>query len=224
MTKVSAYTATLPERAHLMRLALASILPKVDTVQIVLNNFKEVPKFCYHPKVTFVHHDNSKEDGSRFIGIEKAAPGYTLVFDDDIIYPQDYVGALKSALNFYPMVCPMGKILKPRPIESYYKGWLRNFKTFSHVENDCSVDIPGACGIMWDNRIVKVTEDIIKIPNSDVCLAVFCKQNNIKPVVISHTENWLKNIFTNVPKNTPSIFGKYRNNDKVITDFINLNL
>lgn len=218
--KVTGFTASMPERVKILEHAVKTILPQVDAIQIVLNNFRKVPDFCRHEKINFRHHDNSLEDGSRFIQIEDAPPGYTLVFDDDIIYPSDYVQVLKSKLQIYDMVCPMGKIMKPLPLNSYYTDILKSYKTFDDVDQDYEVDVPGACGIMWDNRKVKVTQDIIKSPNSDVCLGIFCKQNNIKPVVIAHKADWLKNIFYQV-KDAPSIYGKYRRNDKAITDFFN---
>jgi hypothetical protein len=217
--KITGFTASMPERVKILEHSVKSILPQVDRMRVVLNNFRKIPQFCYHEKITVIPHDNKLEDGSRFIFIENALPGYSLVFDDDIIYPSDYVKVLKSKLEKYDMVCPMGKIMKPFPLTSYYDGVLKSYKTFEEVDQDYEVDVPGACGIMWDNRKVKVNQDIIKSPNSDVCLAVFCRQNNIKPVVIAHKADWMKNIFYQVK--APSIYGKYRKNDKVITDFLN---
>lgn len=223
---ISAYTASLPTRVSILEKAVKSMLPQVDRIQIVLNNYTHVPDFCRHEKITAFIGTNKLEDGERFRKIEHAPPGYTIVFDDDIIYPADYVKTLIKKVEDYGrvMVCPMGKIMKVIPVYSYYKGILKSFKTFSDVPEDTVVDVPGCCGILWDNQDVKVKESDILIPNSDICMAKFCKDNNVKPVVVAHKADWLTNLWGQMPKDTPSIYGKYKNNDQRLTDFINENL
>lgn len=224
VSKISAFTASMPQRAAILKKAIASILPQVDTMQVVLNNFPDTPDWLRDPKITVIHSDNRLEDGSRFIGIEGAPPGYTLVFDDDIIYPPDYLATLiTKAVDRAVMVTPMGKILAPRPITSYYRGILKAFRTFEEVSEDARVEVPGACGILWDNRIVKVSESDMLIPNSDICLAKVCRDNGVIPMVVAHRADWLKSIWHEVKK-APSIYGKYRNNDGVLTQFVNENL
>lgn len=221
---VSAYTASLPQRVGILEKAVSSMLPQVDSMQVVLNNFDYIPAFLNHHKITIVHHDNSLEDGSRFINIEKATPGYTIVFDDDIMYPPNYVSHMISKIESFggrAIVAPMGKILKRRPVKSYYTDVVTSYRTFLEVKQDSFCDVPGACGIVWDNRIVKITQDIAEVPNGDICIAKFARQNSIPCVVIAHKADWLINLWDMVPKDTPSIFGKYRHNDKLLTDFVN---
>lgn len=225
---ISAFTATLPGREKILERAVASILPQVDFIQVVMNNCSLDAMYkianLNTPKITVVPNDNSLEDGSRFIGIEHAEPGYTLVFDDDIIYPPDYVQRLVSAILSYGknvMVAPMGKVMNKRPVDSYYKGVFRNYKTFDWIPHNSVVQIPGACGVMWDNRRVKVKQEHMLIPNSDICLGKFCKENNVTPIVIAHKADWLTNIWPEAEKGAVNIYGKYKNNDKVLTDFVN---
>lgn len=218
---ISAFTASLPQRINILKKAVYSMLPQVDRMQVVLNHMDFVPGFLEHPKITVKFSDNRYFDGSRFIDIDDAPEGYVIVFDDDIIYPSDYVETLISHVQPEMMVAPMGKILKPRPITSYYKDISLSLRTFDEVKAKQVVDVPGACGILWHNTEVKVSINDFPIPNSDVCLARFCKDNKVAPVVIPHTADWLKSIWHEAPKNAPSIYGTYRNNDKIITDFIN---
>jgi hypothetical protein len=221
--KVYAFTATLPGREVLLFQALRSILPQVDTVQVVLNNFAQVPSELIHPKITVKHHDNRLEDGSRFLGIENAPKGRVFVFDDDIIYPPDYVSWLVNAngMNRKSMVCPMGKILHPRPIKSYYKD-CKYIKAFCDVLYDVRVDVPGACGILWNNQEIKVHESDMLIPNSDLCLAKVCKDQEADAIVVAHKADWLTNLWTGEVTKQPSIYGKYRRNDEIQTDFVNM--
>lgn len=221
---VRAYTATIPQREKTLQISIASMLPQVDSIQVVLNNFKHVPAFLKHEKITCVFGDNSLEDGSRFKNI--ATEGYVIVFDDDIEYPSDYVETMIIHCNrMNGIVAPMGKILKPRPIEHYYKDIKETYKTFQEVAGYHRVDVPGACGILWNADKVKITEDIItkEVHHSDICVGVFAKQNNIPCFVVPHAADWLKNLLPMVPK-SPTIFGKYRNNDNILTDFVNKHL
>lgn len=218
---ISAFTASLPQRVNILKKAVASILPQVDKMQVVLNNFNYNPEFLHHPKISILHSNNIYEDGSRFIDIDKAPEGYVIVFDDDIIYPPNYVQTLIKQWEPNTMVTPMGKILRPRPIKNYYKDIALSLRTFDDVSQKYVVDVPGACGILWHNKEIKVSINDFPIPNGDVCLAKFCKDNRVYPLVIPHKSDWLKSIWHEVPKATPSIYGKYKNNDKILTDFIN---
>lgn len=224
---INAFTASLPDRFKTLEKSVKSILPQVDTMQVVLNNYKSVPKFLEHEKITVVRHDNSLEDGSRFINIERES-GYTLVFDDDILYPSNYVERMIECIEYLThfhdqevIVGPMGKVLKPRPIRSYYQNIDRSYKTFSEVNHHYVVDVIGACGIMWNAEKVKITQDIIQTPNSDLCVAKFAKENNVLQICVAHKAGWLINLMTELSVQTPSIFRKYRHKDEKLTEFVN---
>lgn len=221
---ISAYTATIPERLKTLSISIASMLPQVDCIQVVLNNFKTVPQFLKHPKIACVFGDNSLEDGSRFKNITTS--GYVIVFDDDIEYPSDYVQTMIDHCKIMNgIVAPMGKVLKPRPVNHYYKDIQESYKTFQEVKDYHKVDVPGACGILWNADHVKMTEDIItpEVHHSDICVGKWAKENGVPCYVVPHAADWLKNLLPMVPK-SPTIFGKYRNNDKILTDFVNMYL
>lgn len=218
----SAFTATIPQRVKTFKKSIESLLPQVDSIQVVLNNFKTVPEFLKHSKITCVFSDNSLEDGSRFKNIQNAR-GYVLVFDDDIQYPKDYVSTMITYCDFLKaIVAPMGKVLKPRPIAHYYQDIETSYKTFSEVDYYYRVDVPGACGILWNTEYVKITEGIItpEIHHSDICVGKFAKENGILCYVVPHSAHWLKNLMPEIPS-SPTIFGKYRRNDKELTEFVN---
>lgn len=177
--------------------------------------------------LTFVFHNNSLQDGSRFIDADKK-PGYCLVCDDDIEYPPDFVERMVSQyrrMQLFGFLTVMGKVLKPRPLKSYYKGWAENYRTFDEVKELQRVDIPGCCGILWHTDVMPTSEPlnqkVMVIPNSDVCVGVYAKFYGLYCYVIPHSATWLKNLMPELPKDTLSIYGKYKNNDKVQTDYIN---
>jgi hypothetical protein len=235
--RVNLYMASLPERIGTLKKSLLSLAGQVDTVQIAITYpvtylqeefngpyvrmVDEVNTIMGKP-LTILHHDNSLKDGSRFIGAHKK-PGYCMVCDDDIEYPPDFVNSMIATYNSTPMgfLTVMGKNLKPRPLQSYYKGWAENYKTFSEVKELTRVDIPGCCGILWHTDIVQVNETDMNVPNSDVCVGVLAKQRGLLSYVIPHTSTWLKNLMPELPKNTLDIYKTYKNNDKLQTDYIN---
>lgn len=220
--RVNLYMASLPDRRETLMKSLTSLINQVDTVQIALsykNGVIEMMADINPGKISTVHHTNTLQDGARFINAA-AKPGYCLVCDDDILYPPDFVQTMIKNYNG-GFLTVMGKVLKPRPIASYYKGWAKNYGTFSEVTELQQVDIPGCCGILWHTDRVQVNETDMSIPNSDVCIGVLAKQRGIPCHVIPHAADWLKDLMVELPKDTLSIFGKYRRNDKVQTEFIN---
>lgn len=228
--KIYAFMATLPGRAGIAKKALASIIWQVEQVQVVLNNFKihqrrefdDSLPVTWLNKVTVIQHNNALADGSRFLNVDKCPPGYVLVFDDDIIYPPDYVATLIEAHKKYGgFVTCMGKILKARPIRSYYKDVFVSLKAFAPVVSDTPVQIPGACGILWHNSEVKVSTKDMLIPNSDLCLAKYAKDNGIRCMVVKHSATWLTNLWTGEVTREESIYGRYKKNDAIQTDFVN---
>ena len=224
----SAFTATIPQRVSTLKKSITSMLPQVDRIQVVLNNFSSVPEFLKHEKITCVFSDNSLEDGSRFKNIQNSNGGI-IVFDDDIQYPPDYVSemqrhcdVLRAKYNTPVIVAPMGKVLKTRPIDHYYQDIEKSYKTFSDVGDYHQVDVPGACGIFWSSHDVPITEEIItpEIHHSDICVGAFAKQHGILCFVVPHRAGWLKNLMPEISR-SPTIYGKYRRNDEKLTEFVN---
>jgi hypothetical protein len=224
MDKIHLYMASLPDRRKTLIKSLNSLIEQVDTVQIAVNyDLDPLQKNLARaiPNVKFIEHDNSLQDGARFINAN-AKPGYCLVCDDDIFYPPDFV---QTMINWHTVVggfvTVMGKVLKPRPLQSYYKGWAANYRTFDKIDQLQRVDIPGCCGILWHTKEVTVNESNMIIPNSDVCVGALAKELSIPCHVVPHAADWLTNLMPELPKDTLSIFGKYRKNDKIQTDYIN---
>lgn len=224
--RVNLYMASLPDRRRVLIKSLLSLVSQVDTVQIMVNytpDPSQIKLMQEVPKVKFLYHDNTLQDGARFINAA-AKPGYCLVCDDDILYPPDFVKTMIANYNG-GFLTVMGKVLKPRPLQSYYKGWAENYRTFDEVKELKRVDIPGCCGILWHTDkmldIAPVDHRAMLVPNSDVCLGVYAKIMGLPCHVIPHAADWLKDLMPELPKDTLSIFGKYRRNDKIQTDYIN---
>lgn len=217
--------ASMPEREAMLRISLASLLPQVDKANIMLWRYQpgDIPDFLNHPKVRVFHHDNRLEDGSRFLFADHIDEGQVLICDDDIEYSPDFVAYLQKKLSWYGgIVGIMGKILKGRPIKSYYKDEIVHYKAFEALDHDVAVEVLGMCGVMYDASL-KIGAEDIKCPNSDICISSLAKRRGWTLTVCAHDQYLLRNLMTMAP-NAPSIFGKYSKNDKILTDFVNENL
>lgn len=94
--------ATMPSRAHTFEKALASILPQVDRLFVFFDKFIQVPAaFVGHAKIvplTVAEHGKLEGSG-KFLGVKLYAdPCLYFCFDDDILYPPDYVEVMTRAL------------------------------------------------------------------------------------------------------------------------------
>jgi hypothetical protein len=93
--------ATMHSRLDSFRAALPAIVPQVDRLYLFLDGHAAVPDFVVDPRIIVMR---SSEEGplhcsGRFLGLVREAEDCIFVtFDDDIVYPPDYVATLAAAL------------------------------------------------------------------------------------------------------------------------------
>ena len=228
----TAFVATIPERRATLMIALASIAPQVDWINIMFNGWdhddaRDVCMELLDSGVTnFTPHllDNSLKDGAKFLHAD-AALGYVVICDDDIEYPSDFVDKMISAVEQYErkaVVTVMGKVMKPRPIASYYKDFAIAFRTFESLEQDTNCEIIGTCGTVYHHDTCPdLNHTFFTGVNSDIYMSKYCKKRNIPGVVVAHEGAWLRNLMPSLPEGSPTIFDAYCDNDKEITDVVN---
>lgn len=202
---VVAQIATIPERYETLRIARTSLITQVDLIRIFYD---------------------SPTDGWKFKNLRELSPDdIIIVCDDDIEYPPDFVSTLLSYLKPGIVVTVMGKNLNPRPVESYYKANAEYYRTFYDNENLVQVEIPGTCGLAFHRSTCPdLDHHYFKSINSDVWMGVYCKEHNIPAYVIPHSGGWLTNLMPMLPKDTPSVFERFHDNDQHLTDLVNQRL
>lgn len=216
--------ASMPEREKMLEISLRSLLPQVDKANVMLTRYEpgNIPHFLNDSRVRVFHHDNSLEDGSRFLFADRNEE-FTLIADDDIEYPENFVQYLLGKWQAYRgIVGIMGKNLKPRPIQSYYKDEIIHYKAFGDVLNDVEVEVIGCCGILYHANQVRLGAPDMICPNTDIVVSAWAKRRGVTLTVCAHAADYLRNLMPMAP-NAPSIFGKYSKNDKILTDFVNEN-
>jgi hypothetical protein len=98
---IIANMATYPPRAHSLPIVLSRLAPQVDQINLVLNEFDEVPKsLAGIPHLNPILPDRDYKDLGKFVS--PAEPDDIVVLcDDDIIYPDNYVRILHHYLSLF---------------------------------------------------------------------------------------------------------------------------
>lgn len=200
---IIAQMATIPSRELTVRIAAKSLENQVDIVRV----FRDSPS-----------------DGYKFKRLtEFSNDEIIFICDDDIEYPADYVTTMMKYLRPGIVITCMGKIMKPRPIESFYRDELIGYKTFDDIDYLRKVEVPGTGSMAFHRSTCpNLDHEYFKIKNcADIWMAIYCKENNIPVFVIPHRANWLINLMPILPLDTPNIFDSLKNDDGEITELIN---
>jgi hypothetical protein len=222
---VTAFMSTIPGREVSFKKALESLVSQVDEMHIAMSGFSH-EDFCnlreetYHRNV-FVHRtDNSLQDGHKL-------PAYptdsvVLLCDDDTLYPSWYAKYAEGRVTENPglIYSFMGKRLKKLPLTNYYGDDVQCFRTFEHCEEDTTVHIPGTGSAFFSGATIPITQNIAKVPNTDVCVGVWASKNGVGCVCVAHYQDDLKDL-SYLNSSRDSIFRRYRNNDQLFVNYIN---
>lgn len=88
---IRAHLATFPPRRRILRKVVDAILPQVDHLFVVLNDYDEVPGYlAKDERVTAVIPDRDVKDAGKF-WFAPEPDDIVFTIDDDIGYPADYV-------------------------------------------------------------------------------------------------------------------------------------
>jgi len=230
---ITAQIATIPEREASCEEVIKSLLPQVDKIRIALNNYSKdgafyKPSWLNDPKIEVIYSDNKLMDGYKFLKAD-TNEGYTLICDDDILYPPDFASVMVHFIKTVPhpsIISIMGKNLLPRPMESYAKGQHEFFRAMERHTQFYEVELIGMCGAIYDNNHVKINETDMVIRDSDVCVSVWAKQNKIRKYVIPHDADWCQDLSHLNPSDTPTMWlhNLLEKRDLRITKYINQHL
>jgi hypothetical protein len=95
--------ATMPSRMHSFAAVVESILPQLDRLYVFFDKYDEIPgAFANRPKIVALSPSQFGDYRTcgKFLGIELyGAPCLYFCFDDDIVYPPNYVDVLTLALR-----------------------------------------------------------------------------------------------------------------------------
>lgn len=243
MLKVDCYCAALYRQNFVVE-TVKSLLqnPEVGTITIIANKhtdeeFENCKNGLLQANTVrqipiYLHRgDNSKESNHKLAYLHTGKNPYICLFDNDIVYPPDYLKYLISGCEtFNAYVSLHGVILHPLPIKSYYanREVYRGLKT---VLFNTQVDLASNCGSLFKREFF--TEEFYEnlfaqapsVSMDDIIMACACQQRSIPRWVLKHSEGYLKHKVQYVEDEY--CFTKYTKqlgvSDRVQTDYINNN-
>lgn len=206
--------ANIVERRNNLEDIINILLPQCDIFHLNLINYDEKINLDIKSKKIIYHYYSDAGSEIRLIHYSKYTNGYYFTIDDDILYPKNYVDVMLSNMNINPIVCVHGSIINLNKTEKYYEN--RKVYHFSrHLNKTTKVMFPGVGTSAFDISKIKINHIDFKIKNmSDIYIGVFSAQQNITPISINRSKNWL----TPLPEYNVRIFGNnpHEEIDKII--------
>jgi len=214
--------ASIPEREEMLRVMVASILPQVDRLNVMLNGYNQVPSWLADSKITYTLLDNSTGDAAKFYGVERLK-GYIFTCDDDILYPVDYIDRLTEAIERHyrrAIIAFHGRTMLPKPVRSYYRDRYEAFHYLFGLDYDAKVSTVGTGVMGFHSSTIRLKYADFRLPNmADIWIAKFAKEHGVPLVVARHGAMWLRSL--DAEGKMPSIWGDHCNDDSEMTKLYN---
>lgn len=204
--------ATYPPRIETMVQVAARIAPQVDRMNVVLNQYTEIPaELAAIPNVNPIIPDEDTKDVGKFLP-DCSDADYVFLVDDDIVFPEDYV---PHTIELFERLGPSGfiasyhasryfkprlklKIKKIRDRMTYRKrpaDFRKVYSFFKPFPEPVIVDqIASGVAIlrgrdMPDYDFMRDSQKFV-----DVRLATWAFQQGLTPVTLPRIAEWLKPI------------------------------
>jgi hypothetical protein len=195
--------ATMPSRAGTFSMMIHSALSQVDRLFVFLDGFEEIPSELRNlPKchATLLPRQGNLHASSRFLAPHLFdADAIVVLFDDDILYPADYVARIRLALARYgdkAIIGFHGVIFMP-PHHSY----ARNRYTFhfsSRLDNDSNVHELGSGTAAFLSSAFRPSPATWRHPHmDDLYLAAEAVKANLKLIALKREANWIRPLAEN---------------------------
>lgn len=206
--------ATQKSRFKTLPIMLDSIYHQVDEINIwangftywsllkkyILDNgldrFKEKVKFYYDKDYEIVEGHDLTDNGKFWPLQLNQDATLTLLCDDDIIYPPDYVTNIKADMLRHPahIITYHGRILQAKGLPYYHAH--RQFRFDRNQELDCQVHVGGTGVMAFDTSLFNPTElyRSAYLRMSDLVLAQYAASEGIPIMCCRHPANWIRPI------------------------------
>ena len=188
--------ATIPARVNTLEKVVYSIIPQVDLLYVVLNGHTSVPQWLKSlENVEYVVSNNFRGDAMKFIKADMHNV-YYFGFDDDLIYPDNYVAKMKRGVDKYNGLVSLHGRTYPRPVESFTK-WIGNYRCLNTVMEDMSVDVVGSGVCAFHTSRLKVKLGDFAQPNmADLYLSKLAHEQGVPMMVLQHPQKYLQYLNT----------------------------
>lgn len=213
-----AQVASIPGRVETLKLTVASLLPQTDMIFVALNGYEEVPDFLTDDrKIAYALMDNSLGDAAKFYDADQRN-GYLLTCDDDLIYPQGYVGYMINGVKQHGgIVSLLGKRYDKRPIASSRSGYTALYRCLTRVNGDHEVHLGGTGAMALHTDSIKLTMENFPKPNmADIWVAKAAHEQGVKITALGHPARYVEH-----KRYSRRIWITERHNDAYQTEVLN---
>lgn len=186
------YNISSYNRLNSLIKTIDSIYHQSDIINVVLNNYDEIPIELYDKKINLLIGDNEKGDAYKFYPLNNSK-GYYFTIDDDLIYDSNYSNHLIDKIEEFErkkIVTLHGRNFDKFPIKSYYsdKSFLSHFR--DSQKKDIKVQFGGTGVMAFHTDLLKINMDYFKLPNmADVWVGKYAKENNIDIISVKRNKS-----------------------------------
>lgn len=212
--------STMPTRHNTAPEAIRTVVGQVDRLYLFLDGFDRVPDYARDPKIVAMRSQDRgdlKAKG-KFLALgDLDRPALFFSFDDDILYPPDYVARLRAALEAYghdAVVGAHGSVFT-EPLTSYLTDRKGPHRSAAQAE-DCLVDILGMDTIAFATD--RLTFDVTawqKTNMLDLCFACEAARQGVPMVSVRREADWVRGLASN---QADSIYRRLTEDDSVQTE------
>lgn len=209
---ILANLATFPPRGQKLAEVVSKILPQVDKLNIVFNEYDKVPKrYMDKPRINAIIPDEDTKDTGKFLPTSDD-DDYVFLIDDDIDYPENYVDKMLqafSAVSHGEVIAGLYASIYKRPLPNLSVSSVRRFAAFylfprkivryraifsfhQNVDAPVFVDQLGTGTAVLRGRNMPPYEFMRGSQKFvDVRFARWCFENNIQMITLPREAYWL---------------------------------
>ena len=176
---VTASLASIPGRAHMLPATIASLLPQVDRINVMLNEYDHVPDCLNHPKIVVERSQNVGNfySDAMFWWVDEVK-GYHFFCADDLVYHPDYVASMIPWIEWYERKTTLtchAVIIDPDPKDYYRCRKVYHGMTPSSEAHWCNV----GC--------IAYHTDTLKLTRQQMCLREVSdpREHNMSDIIIA---------------------------------------
>jgi GT2 family glycosyltransferase len=199
------------------------------TANIILNSYTDQQfeiiqnAFNGDDRIKLYRHNNEKASNSKLRYVGDGVNEYVGFFDNDLLFPPDYLAKLIAGIDKYNAYCSLhGVILDKGLIQSYYRN-RRVYRGLAYVGADVEVDIASNCcsGFKrkWFNNLSEWFDMVGEVSMDDIYTNYFAKKKGIRRFVLKHPEEYL--VHKEQLPDELYVFDQHKNNDTIQTVFVN---
>lgn len=189
--------ATYPGRFDTLQEVVMALLPQLDKLYVYVNGADSIPECLKHEKIVALlgkNHDGDLSATGKIYPLKLIKKGYYFTFDDDFIYPDNYVSNLIDAIDKFnrkAVVTVHGSLFAP-DVDWYYER-SKGYAVRQALNEYKFIHLPGSATVAFHTSTLKVQyEDFPREPMVDLRFGTLALEQNVPIIAIPRPKGWIK--------------------------------